>query len=260
MVRLFIGRRATLSALAPLLSVLPWAPPAGHAETAAEAIRRAASALPGYGPPDLIYPQVFAGRWAVQRKLVKVELPLGEAAAPVAEIVQARALEARAPIEFEARFLRVVDEDGCIADRAFNAERRVAAIRAAPVGNYVAKWEPSNPNVLTLSSGEAGGRVVETKVTKRSFESPGDGAFGTSEYARVADAGSAGVIDAVPLIRAVRVQARYRWEPVAAGPVNLIEGIEIEQIFDPTATGFADLAGATPVLTTKARLTMTRLS
>ena len=40
--------------------------------------------------------------------------------------------------------------------------------------------------------------------------------------------------------------------------VRAIEALELTQIFDPTATGFADLAGATPVLTIKARLVFTR--
>lgn len=252
-----MARRSALG-LVPLLAVVPLTPQLSRtalAETPVESIRKAASVLPGYGPPDLIYPACFAGRWRVTRSVAKVDAPLGERAVPVAALSRAREQEGAA-CSFEARYLGVVDETGCIADRAFNAERRAAALADAPLGAYSARWEPSNPNVLTLAS--AGGRVVETKVTKRSFESPADGAFGTSEYARVADAGSAGVLDAVPLIRAVRVQVRYRWAP--SGAVNVIEALELEQMFDPTATGFADLSGATPVLATKARLTMTRLS
>lgn len=38
-----------------------------------------------------------------------------------------------------------------------------------------------------------------------------------------------------------------------------IEALELNQLYDPTATGFADLSGATPVLTWKARLVLTRL-
>ena len=102
------------------------------------------------------------------------------------------------------------------------------------------------------------GSVTEYKVTKRSFEAPFDGAFGTSEYARIADAGSAGVISAVPKIMASRVQTKFKWDPTAANGVRQIEALEITQTFDPTATGFADLAGATPVLTVKRRLVYTR--
>jgi hypothetical protein len=253
-----IARRTALAGLVPLLAVLPLAPPfspAALAETPIESIRKAASVLPGYGPPDLIYPPCFAGRWRVTRSIAKLDMPQGEGAAPATALSRAREQEGAAR-SFEARYVGIVDQPGCIADRAFNAERRAAALAGAPLGAYSARWESSNPNVLTLTG--AGGGVVETKVTKRSFESPSDGAFGTSEYARVADAGSAGVMEAVPLIRAVRVQVRYRWAP--SDSVDVIEALELEQMFDPTATGFADLSGATPVLATKARLIMTRLS
>ena len=160
-------------------------------------------------------------------------------------------------IEYESRFVAIEASDGAIADRRFNAERRATATSLAlsEPARYEARWEPSSPNVLTLS--DSSGRVVETKVTKRSFDAPAAGAFGTSEYARIADAGSAGVGAAVPYILARRVQARYRWSDASA-PAT-IEGLEIEQIFDPTQTGFADLAGASPVLTTKARLLYSRI-
>ena len=36
------------------------------------------------------------------------------------------------------------------------------------------------------------------------------------------------------------------------------EALELEEIYDPTQTGFADLAGATPVVKSKARLVYTR--
>ena len=116
-------------------------------------------------------------------------------------------LAAERPLDFEARFLEAEGNGGLvlaneksdgvalslkeysgtvIADRAFNAERRAAAQPgAASLGEYEARWEPTNPNVLTLA---CRGKLIETKVTKRSFESPFDGALGTSEYARIADA------------------------------------------------------------------------
>ena len=59
-------------------------------------------------------------------------------------------------------------------------------------------------------------------------------------------------------IKAARVQLRYKWDPAPAGAVTVIEAIELAQTFDPTATGFADLSGATPVLTVKSRLVFTR--
>lgn len=98
--------------------------------------------------------------------------------------------------------------------------------------------------------------MLEMKVTSRSYDSPFDGAFGTSEYSRVED--SPATPGSVPLITATRVQTRYRWD-AAAAPLQRLEAIELQETFDPKATGFGDLAGATPVLRVKNRLTFERL-
>ncbi len=257
------------------------APEAAHAavklSNGAEEIRKAASLIPGYGPPDISYPPFFLGRWQVESRVADVKTPLGEEVAPSDQLKMARQLmAAERPLSFEQRFVET--EGGAsgvvlarensdslalslknygggmvIADRAFNAEHRAAAQPGAPsLQDFAARWEPTNPNVLTLASR---GTVVETKVTKRSFQQPFEGAFGTSEYSRIADAGSEGVLGGVPNIKASRVQTKYKWDE--ASP-NVIEAIELTQVFDPTQTGFADLSGATPVLTTKARLLFTR--
>ena len=126
-----------------------------------------------------------------------------------------------------------------------------------PRDDLTARWSASNPNVVTVAN-RATGSVVETKVTKRSTEAPQPGAFGTSEYARVADAGSSGVLGGVPRILATRERVRYKWDESQAKP-SRVEGLAIENVFDPTQTGFADLSGATPVLTVKARFTLERL-
>ena len=235
-----------------LVTALP--PQRAFALGGVEEIRKAASVLPGYGPPDIAYPASFRGRWKVTRQVVDVQTPLGEPAAPAAALAQARSSLAQPPSVFEQRFVQ--DPGGVIADRSFNTERRTAAISGVPLSDLEARWDPSNPNVLTLARISTSS-LVETKVTKRSFESPFDGAFGTSEYARIADAGSAGVLSAVPTILASRVQAKYKWDP--SPDVRRIDALEITQTFDPTATGFADLSGATPVLTTKARLAFERI-
>ena len=49
-------------------------------------VRKAASVLPGYGPPDLAYPAEFQGRWRVTRDVVDVQTPLGAEAAPAREL------------------------------------------------------------------------------------------------------------------------------------------------------------------------------
>ena len=54
------------------------------------------------------------------------------------------------------------------------------------------------------------------------------------------------------------ILVRYKWDATLGADVRQIEAIELTQTFDPTATGFADLAGATPVMTVKSRLVLTR--
>ena len=218
-------------------------------------VRKAASVIPGYGPPDLAFPAEFRGRWTVTRVVADVQTPLGEAAAPARELRRALDAKSAPPVTYDARFIEL--EDGrIVADRAFNAERREAAYLPGPDPEpLAARWDPSNPNILTVSYARSG-QVVETKVTKRSSESPQPGAFGTSEYARIADAGSSGPMGGVPFILARRLQARYRWEPGAE--LRSFEALELEEIYDPTQTGFADLSGATPVIKSKARLTYSR--
>jgi len=289
-VRSELLRRALTSSLLVLPQVLvpQRALAAVKFSNGAEEIRKAASLIPGYGPPDIAFPEAFLGRWTVESRVADVKTPLGEEVAPAAQLRAARDLmTAERVITFDQRFVETEGGGGAvlsrensdsltlslksygggmiIADRSFNAEQRAAAQpNAPPLADFSARWEPTNPNVLTLS---CRGSVSETKVTKRSFEQPFDGAFGTSEYARIADAGSEGVMGAIPDIKASRVQTRYKWEPAAvageggsvgSSSVRMLEAIELTQVFDPTQTGFADLKGATPVLTIKTRLRFTR--
>ena len=60
----------------------------------------------------------------------------------------------------------------------------------------------------------------------------------------------------MPQILARRLQTRYRWESDA----SIIEALEIQNVYDPQATGFADLNGAQPVAVVKSRLTLERRS
>ena len=183
--------------------------------------------------------------------------------APPAELAEAeRWANGVSPIQYDVRFVPTSDAaygERVIPDRAFNAEQRDSALSGVPLDELEARWSATNPNVVTMRNRRTGS-VTETKVTKRSTEAPGDGqagAFGTSEYARIADAGSSGVMGGVPRILASRERVRYRWDPAEARP-SRIEALSIENLFDPTATGFADLAGATPVLTVKARIALVR--
>ena len=154
----------------------------------------------------------FRGRWKVTRTIVDVATPLGLDKAPAAELrIAERQQRAAAPVTFDARFVATSDTasygERVIPDRAFNAEQREAALTGEPIDDFDARWSASNPNVVTMRR-RSTGEVTETKVTKRSTEAPAPNAFGTSEYARVADAGSSGVLGGVP-----------RTSPAGARPV-----------------------------------------
>ena len=232
-------------------------------EAATERARVAASALPGMGPADLYFPPAFCGRWTVTREPVSVATPLGEdaaarAPAAAAALARARATLSRGAVPHEERFVApsalgaaaAGERGACIADRAFGALRREAADDDGGGALTSVFWDEQNPNVLSLEG--AGGALRERRVTKRSFESPAPRAFGTSEYARIAAAARGGA----PLISAERVQARYRWAD--EDPPREIEGLEISSVFDPSATGFGDLAGAQPLVVVKTRLLFAR--
>lgn len=259
-----------------LLALAAWQRPRPAAAALdVETIRQAASAIPGYGQPDVYYPSVFRGRWRAERQVfdvrdsqdaggaaVRDSQGAGGAAMPGLAAVAAdarRLAAAGASIRYDVRFIeREAPERAVIvADRAFNAEALAMAARARDTARPIADWSPRNPNILTLRDGA---KLVEFKVTRRAFEAPLDGAFGTSEYERVADAGSDGVLGGVPMIQARRVETRYRWPAgdVAGDGSVVIEALERVSWFDPTQTGFADLKGASPSLVVKSRIRLER--
>jgi len=264
--RAAVLRRATATLLPSLAAIAIHPLHAVAAGGPLEEVRKAASVVPGYGPPDLLFPSAFKGRWRVTRSVVDIATPLGREKAPMQELA-ATERQAAVPQVFDARFVETSDVaaygESVIPDRAFNAAQREAALSGVPIDVLEARWSASNPNVVTMRN-SISGSVVETKVTKRSVETPGERVFGTSEYARVADAGSSGVLGGVPRILATRERVRYRWGDASVdaqgGPAapRVIEALAIESVYDPTQTGFADLAGATPVLTVKSRLVLER--
>mmetsp|Transcript_21919 Transcript_21919/g.75892 ORF Transcript_21919/g.75892 Transcript_21919/m.75892 type:complete len:287 (-) Transcript_21919:131-991(-) len=201
------------AALGQLAGLAAWrACPARAADTPAESIRKAAAVLPGLGPPDVLYPANFKGRWHARRETLPATFPQGEAAVSAS----AQQFAAAGVTEYDVRFVAYGDGVHFVADRAFEA-----AQRAVDVANVM--WDPSNPNVLTV---ESRGRLSERKVTKRSFEAPSPTAFGSSEYSRIAVVDNGGV----PQILAQRTQARWRWDGDGA-----LEALEICSTFDPMA-------------------------
>ena len=134
--------------------------PVGESEADAvgEKVRKAASKIPGLGPPDVVYPDDMLGRWRVQRVLADVEFPKGEAQADagIAEEMQARKGRTE---NFEARFIS--GKGGTVADREFNTR---SAIRATEGADVTVQWKATNPNVLTVAY--PNGVLRETKVRR----------------------------------------------------------------------------------------------
>ena len=144
-----------------------------------EEIRKAASLIPGYGPPDIAYPAAFRGRWQVQSRVVSVTTPLGEESAPADELKAMRLIMAtEQPLTFETRFLDTENAGGIaianersdavalsaktytgtvIADRGWNAERQAAAQPgAASLVDYTARWDAPYPHSFATLSRRAG--------------------------------------------------------------------------------------------------------
>ncbi|KAJ1628242.1 hypothetical protein T492DRAFT_1019684 [Pavlovales sp. CCMP2436] len=249
------GAPATRRALVGRCFALVSAPLLVRAE-GIESIRQAAASIPGYGQPDIYYPPAFRGRRIASRHVFDVSGLETPGLATVAE--EARRLAAGDYILYDVRF--IVRDEHIIADRGWNAETFMAAVRVGAGSDTIrpsADWSASNPNILTLRDGL---RLVEFKVTRRAVEQPMENAFGASEYERVADAGSDGILAAVPLIQARRVETRYRWAlPPDGQPVSTIEVLERVSWFDPTKTGFADLKSASPSLVVKSRIEYARV-
>ena len=144
-----------------------------------------------------------------------------------------------------------------IADRGFNEENLWKA-RFALAGKgelyqegVSSRWDRANPNILTVSFPD--GVVREIKVTKRSFESPGEDAFGSSEFCRVADAAADAGVASIPRLSALRVLRR--WKRVEGGGEGGIEGLELVKYYPTVSLS----ANPPAVMTVKARLKLERI-
>ena len=157
--------------------------PAGAAQTTAEAVRRAASILPGLGQPDVYYPPLFLGSWRATRTVVSSDDP---SLAPLLPL----------EVSYEAQYVSV-DGDGSgadgkvVSDRGYNEASYRSALRSAvlrrdgagdfsdarpPPAVRSYSWSASNPNVLFLSF--ADGSSEEVKVTKRATDLGGGAGAG----------------------------------------------------------------------------------
>ena len=141
---------------APAADAAQLPPGETQADGVGERVRKAASKMPGMGPPDVVYPDGVLGRWRVQRVLADVDFPQGtsKADARLAEAMLARRGRADA---FAVRF--ITGKGGVVADREFNMRSLAAASEGVGVD---VQWKPSNPNLLTVQYPD--GQLRETKV------------------------------------------------------------------------------------------------
>ncbi|CAM9330788.1 unnamed protein product, partial [Choristocarpus tenellus] len=144
-------------------------PDESSAGSTVEGIAKAASKIPGYGPPDLYYPEWFAGSWMAHHKVVSVSTPLGEDKVDEPLLLREVVATVGKEVDYKALFVRRgVNNKLVVADRGFN-EKGFRNVRA-PGSVAEVKWEAGNPNILTVVLSD--GSFVERRVTKRSAEQP----------------------------------------------------------------------------------------
>ena len=154
----FAGGAALLLGDVPIVRAAVLPPGESVSEGVAQNVRKAASSIPGMGPPDVGFPAGMLGRWSVRRLLVDVEFPQGEAS-PEEDPTASQLLQRKGAIEqFNARFIQ--GKGGLIvADRDYNAR----SIAKSTEGTSVeVQWKATNPNVLTMSY--PNGLLREVKV------------------------------------------------------------------------------------------------
>lgn len=189
-----------------------WAFAAGAANPA-EAVRRGAANIPGYGQTDVFYPQSFLGNWKAVREILPANSGSGSGAGLT--------------LEYPIRFLPSIEDNAVVADRGWNQANLEKSIRQLAVGksndnndandallpSY--QWTETNPNDLRLSF--ADGSRKDIKVTKRATEKTDETVF-SSEFQRVTQDDARGI----PIITARRIMSK--WKVVDS---STIEGIEV---------------------------------
>ncbi|GKY96758.1 hypothetical protein MPSEU_000635200 [Mayamaea pseudoterrestris] len=235
--RQFVGSAQAIGIIGSSFALLNDPLPTSAASTTdpGEVIRQSASSLPGYGPPDVYYPQAFHGSWKMRREVV---------------VGDKTALD----LTYSVRFLPSIQDGFVVADRGFNQANLEDAIAIDSV--QTCDWRESNPNDLRLTFKD--GRIKDVKVTKRSFERT-DTTVSSSEFQRVV---TQDVISGVPQITARRVLAK--WKASNGNGSEAWQGIEI--VYDIGGGGdpmsLTTLSSSpqpdSQVLLSKSRLTLTR--
>ena len=165
--------------------------------TPAEAIRRFAANIPGYGPTDVFFPGNWIGQWRVQRQ-VSFD---GNS-------------ENTLNLDYTTRFLPSVEDGTVVVDRGFTQANLEGAATSFQSATPSYQWTYTNPNNLSLTWPD--GRRKDIKVTQRAtdYHQVGEGRLWSSEVHRVAiDGGGISDSSSVPVVTARRVVIQYRWEP-----------------------------------------------
>jgi hypothetical protein len=232
--------------VAAVIAFLPAAPSLAAASTpttAGEAIRQAASKLPGYGPSDVFYPPSWQGSWIVRR-----ETTYGSTTTTPTLSV------------YTVRYLLSVEGDAVVADRAYNTINALnAAAAAAGAGGTSGivqrvAWVVSNPNDLKITYTD--GPTQDIKVTKRATERTST-TVNSSEFQRVVTTTTtAAAKDDVPIISAQRVLSKWKQNDNDGS----VDGIEL--VYDAGMGSdpmtFPGRQPQQPVLLSKSRLRLER--
>lgn len=224
-----------------VLGMLPVPALAAAPTTTAEAIRRSATNIPGYGPTDIFFPASWLGQWRVQRQVRFGDNP-----------------DDTATLNYTTRFIPSIEDEAVVLDRGFaQANLEAAAAKATTPPSY--QWAFTNPNDLRLSWPD--GRRKDIKVTQRAtdYQQVAQGRLWSSEVQRVTNDGGG---NGVPAVTARRVVTQYRWEfsdretEPTSPPPRLVQALEV----------IYDLGGSDPmrsrsdagnnVILTKSRVVM----
>lgn len=224
-----------------------------------EQIRQAAAILPGLGKPDVIYPAIYNGEWAVEQEVTGVvgdssAKVVENAAAPVPVPELVAGLESASKVKFNRVYSTY--NGGVILDRGVSTTRLLDALN--PSARHLATFDPSNPNNCEYRTSD--GKTVSFRVTKRSVEdmtqavngasfqdaSKALGAVSYSEFSRVVENAEGGTL-APPHEWAIRILARYK-----ATDENNIQGLERLFLYDASSP-------EQPIKVIKSRVAMKRL-
>ncbi|KAL0034900.1 hypothetical protein WJX77_012066 [Trebouxia sp. C0004] len=159
-----MSRRQLLQIAGATVTVLQRAPEA-KASLLPEAIDNAWSSIGG-GPSDLTFPELFLGTWKVQTTLVKV-------------VERAQKEDLQQPQKYLVSFMHN-NRGQVVIDRRFNTSQLVSLYLDKPVPEDVITWNPDNPNQLRMAL--PGSMTINTRVTRRSQETPTPDKISTSEY------------------------------------------------------------------------------